>query len=242
VRERHQPEVEGGAPGQRRLRLAHTDAIKAFFVDLAWKFKDNPYVWFNLINEQGGPPYDDGHYGDPAHSTVPRWVNVNRQIIQAIRATGARNMIVVDGMTWGQDSRDGSWDRVSEVDSAILRGGPQVMTHASGQPFGNVLFSVHTYDAWRNNPGPRLEQFFRDVRAKGMTPLMGEFNAYNMSVAQAMVSVAHDLGVGRLVWHHNSGDTQLTTTGGRTGNDINSCTNPTNLNELGRLVWDDVHR
>ncbi|NMO14529.1 cellulase family glycosylhydrolase [Pyxidicoccus fallax] len=221
---------------------AHTEAIKNFFVDLAQKYKDNPYVWFNLINEPGGPPYEDGHYGDPAYSTVPRWVNVNRQIIQAIRATGARNMIVIDGMTWGQDSADGSWDRVSEVDSAILRGGPQAMTDASGQPFGNVLFSIHTYGAWRNNPGPRLEQFFRDVRAKGMTPLVGEFNAYDMGVAQAMVSVAHNLGVGRLVWHHNSGDTQLTTTGGGTGNDINSCSNPTNLNELGRLVWDDFHR
>lgn len=221
---------------------AHTDAIKAFFVDLAQKYKNNPYVWFNLINEQGGPPYNDGHYGDPAHSTVPRWVNVNRQIIQAIRATGAQNMIVIDGMTWGQDSRDGSGDRVTEYDSAILRGGPQVMTNANGQPFGNVLFAVHTYDAWRVNPGPRLEQFFRDVRAKGMVPLVGEYNAYNWNVAQAMVSAAHNLGVGRLVWHHNSGDTQLTTTGGRTGQDINSCTNPTNLNALGRLVWDDFHR
>lgn len=221
---------------------AHTDAIKNFFVALAQKYKNNPYVWFNLINEPGGPPYEDGHYGDPAYSTVPRWVNVNRQIIQAIRATGAQNMIVVDGMTWGQDSEDGSGNRVSEYDSAILRGGPQVMTNASGRPFGNVLFSVHTYGAWRTNPGPRLEQFFRDVRGKGMTPLVGEFNHSDLNVARAMVSVAHNLGVGRLVWHHNSGDTQLTTSGGGTGNDINSCTNPTNLNELGQLVWSDFHR
>jgi mannan endo-1,4-beta-mannosidase len=221
---------------------AHTEAIKNFFVDLAQKYKNNPYVWFNLINEPGGPPYEDGHVGDPAYSTVPRWVNVNRQIIQAIRATGAQNMIVIDGMTWGQDSRDGSWDRVDESDSAILKGGPQSMTDANGQPFGNVLFSVHTYSAWRNNPGPRLEQFFRDVRAKGMTPLVGEYNDSAMDVTQAMLSVAHNLGVGRLVWHHNSGDTQLTTTGGRTGNDINSCSNPTNLTPLGQLTWNDFHR
>ncbi len=221
---------------------AHTQAIIDFYVDLAQKFKNNPYVWFNLINEPGGPPYEDGHYGDPAYSTVPRWVSVNRQIIQAIRATGARNMIVVDGMTWGQDSGDGSWDRVSAYDSAILKGGPQVMTNASGQPFGNVLFSVHTYSAWRNNPGPRLEQFFRDVRAAGMTPLVGEYNDSAIAVTEAMLSVAHNMGVGRLVWHHNSGDTQLTTTGGRTGQDINSCTQPTNLTWVGQLTWDDFHR
>ncbi len=221
---------------------AHTQAIINFYVDLANKYKNNPYVWFNLINEQGGPPYEDGHYGDPAYSTVPRWVSVNRQIISAIRATGARNMIVVDGMTWGNDSRDGSGDRVTAYDSAILRGGPQVMTNASGQPFGNVMFAVHTYSAWNNNPGPRLEQFFRDVRAAGMVPLVGEFNDSAPGVTEAMFTVANNLGVGRLIWHHNSGDTQLTTTGGRTGNDINSCTNPTNLTWLGQITWNDFHR
>jgi hypothetical protein len=69
--------------------------LKAWWVDKANRFKDNPYVWFNVMNEPGS---------DDSEKSANLWFDVHDAVIEAIRATGAKNIIVLDDHGWGQAS------------------------------------------------------------------------------------------------------------------------------------------
>ncbi len=58
-----------------------------FWRRLALEFKDDPYVWFGLVNE----PHD---------MPTGQWFEAANACIAAIRDTGARNMILVPGNSW----------------------------------------------------------------------------------------------------------------------------------------------
>lgn len=58
---------------------------------MANKYKGNTYVWFNLINE---PTWGQ---------TEANYLRVHKTLRDAIRATGAENIIVIDGgVSWGR--------------------------------------------------------------------------------------------------------------------------------------------
>ncbi len=58
-----------------------------FWQRLAAEFKDDPFVWFGLVNE----PHD---------MPTQQWFDAANACIAAIRSTGARNMILVPGNSW----------------------------------------------------------------------------------------------------------------------------------------------
>ncbi|OJH40038.1 glycoside hydrolase [Cystobacter ferrugineus] len=69
---------------------AHTAQAKAFFTEMAQRYKNTPNVIFEIFNE-------------PDNET---WTQVRAyavEIIGAIRATGAPNLVVVGTPTWSQD-------------------------------------------------------------------------------------------------------------------------------------------
>ena len=104
-----------------------------FWTDIANRFKDNPYVWFNLFNEPEG--------GDGA---AQRWRAQHQPVIDAIRATGATNIIVIDDTQAGQGAAD--WWSIGEspeTDSGVLSEGPNLV-----DPVGRLAFDVHPYDVW----------------------------------------------------------------------------------------------
>ena len=59
--------------------------LKAWWVDKAKRFGDNPYVWFNIMNEPGS---------DNSEKSANLWFEVHDTVIEAIRATGAKKGIV----------------------------------------------------------------------------------------------------------------------------------------------------
>jgi endoglucanase len=68
----------------------HTDAARAFFVDMATRYGNVPNVLFEVFNE---PDYET-------------WTAVKayaEDVIGAIRATGAENLVIVGSPTWSQD-------------------------------------------------------------------------------------------------------------------------------------------
>ena len=199
----------------------HIDAIKNFHMEFARRYVSNPYVWFNIINEPGS---------QPSASDMDRWANVSRQVIEGIRSTGNQNVIIADGMTWGQDTGWNTCETVTETDSAILSRGPGLAA------MGNVAFNIHMYANWTCNLESRLNRFLDDAAAKQLSVFVGEYN--EAALIRPASDVLERRSIGRLFWHVGSGDSPITTD----GQSPNACSNPTNLNDFGRAVWDDMHR
>jgi len=211
-------------------------AIEAWWRDIATRYGGNPHVWFNLLNEPGsGLPVPD------------MWRSTHQRLIDAIRGTGAQNMIVVDGTHWGQDAGNWNTEPVPEQNSAILGLGPRLH-----DPLDRLAFSVHVYDQWGAEGtdaarDARLADYIDRVHAKGLPLLLGETggysdrsNAYLNRGTESAYRVAPDRGVGILAWHAQPGDGfALTVPGGFDA--IDDWSNPTNLTWHGRLLWDLGH-
>jgi hypothetical protein len=69
-------------------------AIQNWWVSVATTYKNNPYVWFNPLNEP---------IGGSAPTDLNNWANVYTPLVAAIRGTGAQNIVVLDGSANGQD-------------------------------------------------------------------------------------------------------------------------------------------
>jgi mannan endo-1,4-beta-mannosidase len=160
---------------------ADVAAATGFWRDLARRFKANPYVWFNLFNEPDASS-NDARLG----STAPaRWRAQHQPVIDAIRAEGAQNVIVVDDTQAGQGAAD--WWQIGpspEADSGVLSEGANLR-----DPAGRLVFSVHAYDVWgypsTDDPtctnrysdaqrDTRFRSYVERARAKGLTLLVGE--------------------------------------------------------------------
>jgi hypothetical protein len=208
-------------------------ALVAWFTDLARKYKDNPYVWFDVMNEPGGRKFLDSN----------QWVNMHGQVIKAIRDdAGADNLIIVEGAYGGQDI---STPDQNIVDSSILQFGKNVV-HFGGRSFANIVFSIHTYDLW-NSGDTKLESYLDQIAEQGYAMIIGEYGVRTdhdvTPAAKSIFNVAIPRGIGRIVWQWDgSDDNDLTVNTSKGGGwEINDCTNPTNLSWLGQQVWDDNH-
>ena len=72
-------------PGEAATAEQIRDAV-GFWTDLANRFKDNPYVWFNLFNEPDATFND----ADRGTSAPARWRAQHQPVIDAIRAPAPR--------------------------------------------------------------------------------------------------------------------------------------------------------
>lgn len=212
-------------------------AIK-YWTSMANLFKDNPKVWFNVYNEPGNAiPVPQVYY------------DIHAEIQNAIRSTGAKNLIVIDGTQWGQDRQ---WDPENPPDvpsnqSGILTYGPQLVDNDPVE--GGTAFSIHPYAPYGRSTDSsvndaRLVDFITRVRAAGLTLMFGEYGDFSNKTlssperrgAEAVLRVAPAQGVGTFAWHGIPGDGFSLTTNGPFYA-IDSPTNPQNLTALGRKVW-----
>jgi len=217
------------------------DTLKDFFRDLAIKYKNNPYVWFNVQNEPGGTTLNR-----------EKWLKVHQEVIRVVRdEAGANNIIVCDGAAWGQDVGEWTSGDVRPEKSAILSYGRELLQFG-GKSYSNVIFSVHAYDQWSQGSVPqnrsKMENFIQRVHAQGLALIIGEYGVENVNQdtwpgTQGAIAAAQSQEVGRFVWAWWGGDDNELTTGGNGGGQyLNNLTNPTNLSRLGQLVWDDNRR
>lgn len=219
------------------------------WTDLANKYKGNTYVWFNMFNEPGVS-------GGLANGNNPNWISSHQQTIQAIRGTGAPNLLVADGTGWGQDKDCSNVD----AGSAIIAGGQQVL---SADSTGNTLFSFHSYGWGAANgcTGSVMGTYIDHVHAKNLALIEGEVgnysdaNNYNTADSDAIrnsFNVALPRHVGPIGWHGMAGDGFCMYWNGSNcdiGN-IDSYTNPSRqpapsqgngLTWIGALFWDATH-
>ncbi len=204
------------------------DTLLNWYTDLAKRYRDNPYVWFDVMNEPGGRNGID----------VERWVYMHGEVIAAIRGTAqANNVIIVEGAYGGQDSPG---------DSAILQNSADVINY-DGQHYGNIVFSIHPYDLWNGGDAP-MADFFDRVQAQNLALIVGEYGVQTdqdvQAAAQSVFDTAPAHNIGRVVWHWDGGDDNDLTTGTSQGGgwEIDDCANPTNLSWLGQQVWNDNHQ
>ncbi|WP_197480015.1 carbohydrate binding domain-containing protein [Paenibacillus swuensis] len=208
--------------------------LTAWWTDLANKYKNNPYVWFNIMNEPGTDTLD------------PQWLSMHRHVVEAIRATGATNVIMADGMTWGQDSGKSKAGDVQVADSAILSYGSDLK---AADPLGNMVFSIHTYGGWEYS-NDKFQHFVEAVHAKGLALIVGEYGATTkgqfLEGTKNVFKYGIPNGIGRMVWSWDGGDDwELTTNdasgGGGWGINTDGTVKPTNLTWFGEKVWNDNH-
>ncbi|HEX8911722.1 MAG TPA: glycoside hydrolase family 5 protein [Humisphaera sp.] len=128
---------------------APTAAHAAFWTDAATKYKDHPAVIFELLNEPHGiswevwrnggrvtdkpKPNADGVLAENAEK-LKGFDSIGMQgLLNAIRATGAKNMVIAGGLDWGYDL------------SGVLSG------HALDDKGGNgIVYSSHVYP-WKSD-------------------------------------------------------------------------------------------
>lgn len=226
----------GSIPSSGQLTQASN-----WWKDIANRYKNNPYVWFNLINEPGS--YD---------STLSQWNNVTDTLATAVRSTGATNIIVADGAYYGQDSKDWSCSTTFPyANSAIINLGPALQAK-----HGNMLFSLHEYTWWggEGNPCPdatldaRLVNYVNAVRAKNIALVIGEFSlppddllvyqdmrGYAQS-ANAAFRAAPGLKLGLIFWHGSTFEKSDLVTKDGSWSDLN--TSASNLSPAGRKLYD----
>jgi mannan endo-1,4-beta-mannosidase len=225
---------DGVSPGFQELR--------DFWVRAASRYKDNPWVWFNIMNEPGGFKGVD-----------PYWFTMHRDIIHAIRATGARNVIVIDGHGFASEDGNGSTKAslIKDSTSAILSQGAELLAE---DPLRRLVFSLHTYQDWSWDLA-KMRNFVDRVHARNLAILIGEFAASTGTsfgdipvsrAAEYAVRVARERRIGALAWHYISWDGNPLTTaswGGEGGWNIDRTDGqrPGNLTWFGEQLWDLAH-
>jgi len=204
----------------------HIPELTAWWKTTAARYKDNPYVWFNLENE----PTTSAVTDNP--QVLTDWANLHTQISQAIRAVAPHNIIVLDGNDWGQEKGTWSCDPLAPagpgqgypyVNSAIVNMGPQVQANV-----GPVLFSLHVYGTWGGGEAqgctPELwdatfNAYVAKVRSLGLPLVIGEAGAnavkaderwseggsWNAVHMLARVLPAAPVKTGVLFWHGSAG-------------------------------------
>lgn len=208
------------------------NTLVSWFTDLASRYKNNPYVWFDVSNEPGGRGWVDRD----------NWLNMHRQVIRGIRdVAGANNIILVEGANGGQDAGDNGTGFIADENSAILSLANEVINF-DGKSYPNIAFSIHAFDQW-NGGDARLADFLDRVRTRNLALIIGEYGVQTdqnvQQAAQSVFNTAPQRGIGLAVWHWDGSDDNDLTTGTSTGGgwEINDCDNPTNLSWLGQQVW-----
>ena len=229
--------------------------VSNHFKDLAIRYKNNPYVWFDLQNEPGSQTWPENNGAD--------WIALHQRLIKDIRDQGANNIIFVEGSGYGQEG--GNWDGSTPPDgaSAILSYGDQLLSFG-GTSYNNIVFSLHLYEKWGyetsdpNESGfssdAKIAGFLAKIQNKGYAFVIGEYGSFNnrttMRATQSMFrALQNHPHVGRMVWQWTGGDSNDLTnwdqyyswSGSGWGITPPDGTRPTNLSPLGALVWDDNH-
>lgn len=172
-------------------------AFADFWRRLALQFKDNPRVLFGLVNEPHGLPTET-------------WADAAQAAIDAIRASGADNLISVPG-----NGYTGAWSW--HIGHWYGRANAEIMDRVR-DPADRMLFEVHQYldqdgsgtalECVSETIGvERLERFTRWLRQHGRRALLAEIGAADNPVCARAVrgALAHlhanaDVWAGWLWW------------------------------------------
>lgn len=206
--------------------------LDRFWGDMGRRYQGNAYVWFNLHNEPG--------------VINQEWFQANDRHATIVRATGAKNPIVVDAPGWGQDvGSQQPWFVGSKFAYEAD------MAPALNSKHGNVILSQHNYGAYELYTTPeKFSAYVDKVRASGLSLIIGEYGYTNDKTSTAGVWQANKDGadaffaihkskkLGGLWWHATHGDNYSLTDDGSAFFTYGS---GNRLSEAGKRVWALTH-
>ena len=138
-----------GTPNISNLRLAD------LWGKIAARYRDNPSVWFGLMNE-------------PHQQTALEWVKTSNAIAAAIRATGAKNKILFSGTAW-----DGAWTWTSSGNAGQML--------KAYDPGNNFAFEAHQYlDADGSGTSPNCVAGSGAARLTPFTDWLHKYRLYGI--------------------------------------------------------------
>ncbi|MCL2665021.1 MAG: cellulase family glycosylhydrolase, partial [Defluviitaleaceae bacterium] len=226
---------------------------------VAERHKDNPYVWFNIMNEPGSyapnvqivPDWGINIWQGPPQASCDMWYSTHKYVIDKIRGAGIENVIVLDEHYYGQ----GGYNHGDPYgpSSAILNKGPQLNTE-----YDNLVYSLHPYH-WTN--GDQLRNFTDTVLNSDLALMFGEYGTvfenrlpgFGTDITATSTKNVFDIGVprnvGRLYWmwagdHFCVTDPYNPVSRSGMGYDVDrkdGVNKPSNLTWFGNLIWDDAH-
>lgn len=175
----HWSAVTGAATGQDRM--ANRRRSVAFWADVARAFSDREDVLFEVYNEPHSIGWECWRDG------CGEWAGM-QDLVDAIRATGARNPIIATGLEWGNDLR--GW-----------------LQHRPRDPLNSVAAGFHAYDFNRCNTAECWEREVAPVAAEvpvvitelGTSDCTGEW-------AETLMTWADRHDVSYLAWSWNEWD------------------------------------
>lgn len=169
-------EVLGVNPSEQPFYAAFKARMRA----IATEFRNEPDVWLEVWNEpywwQGGRGYTDD-----------LWLSDMQDMVDNIRSTGNRNVVLVPGAESGQ------------AEGVLLSKGVLLLQGRS-----NILFDIHAYEKWLLGTSPAgVTARIQAVQNAGLAMIFGEISPFN-SGAQMEVRLVLDAAVtarvGALAW------------------------------------------
>ena len=191
--------------------MPNTSYSADFWRSVATRFKSNPMVLFDLFNEpipnnnandgtdagamRSWSCWRDGGAGGNCDTTLSLSVGTSlsgsqavgmQALVDAVRSTGAQNVIVLGGIQWANTI----WSSSSR----------NILTYKPVDPLGQLVASLHSYDGtWC----PDTACYDREVApvAAQMPVIFGEFgNGGGATPLNALMNWADAHGVGYLAW------------------------------------------
>ncbi|MGF1597717.1 MAG: carbohydrate-binding domain-containing protein [Acidimicrobiales bacterium] len=212
-----------------KVNSAKDRAVSTFWDAMAARYRDNPYVWFNIYNE----PF--------ASDDTTGWVTLHRTHLERIRAAGAENIVVMDLPLWGQG-----------IHLLAERSFGDDLGRSC-----NTVFGWHAYGAVAGRQGSLAdhERYLRAAQDKGLALIVGEYGvafpatagnagpwAWNITGFDAMSELGPRYGVGLLWWHATGDEVAFSRYALKTDRSgFWTAGNSGNLTTYGRRFWNVSH-
>lgn len=155
--------------------MASADHSPLFWTEVATAFKNDPHVLFDLYNEPHDVSWSAWHSGGGSYAGM-------QQLIDAVRATGATNIVVASGLDWGNDLS--GW-----------------LANRPTDPAGNLVAGWHAYQFNPVNTQAKWDAIIAPVAAQ-VPVLCSEFgdHACNPGYLSALMSWCDSKNVGYIAW------------------------------------------
>jgi mannan endo-1,4-beta-mannosidase len=185
----------GAATLAGRAELAH---LRGWWRRTAARYRNNPYVWFDPLNEPTG-------HGSDADPGLAAWWRISTSIADVIHRAAPRSVIVFDGNGYGQDkgtwacSHAPGWGKAPHF--WLERSAGVVYGRALQRRYGvdRVVISPHVYGQWAGNrewgcAGPAhdpyrywrqdLNLYLDRLRQLGLPVVVGEYGSTNTAAEE----------------------------------------------------------
>jgi hypothetical protein len=142
----------------RLERMADANHGIVFWKEVAERYKNDGRVLYELYNEPHDISWDTWLNGGPSGDGFQ--TAGYQQLYDAVRSTGARNLVIVNGLNWGYD--------MAQAGTHMVNG-------------YNVIYGTHVYD-WPEKQPARWDQDFGYLAAR-VPVMIGEFGTENCGTA-----------------------------------------------------------